>query len=103
MAFIIILKICCFRIIIKNLTKFNVLNIFAFKKFGKFTDHNLEKLRPCWSLALTIAILGLKIVSSKSWFLVLDFFESLASNVVSSTPPPSFSVEKFYWLRFNSI
>ena len=40
-----------FRIIIKNLTKCNILNTLAFKHYGKFADHNLEKFCPR-SLAL---------------------------------------------------
>ena len=52
-------KTIIFRIIIKNLTKCNTLSTFELKTYGKFTDHNLEKLCPR-SLASTIPILGLK-------------------------------------------
>ena len=46
MAVVIILKSYYFRIIIKNLTKGNILSTFALKHYGKFTNHNLEKLCP---------------------------------------------------------
>ena len=51
MAVIIILKSYYFQLIIKNLTKCNILSTFALKNHGKFTGHNLEKLCPR-SLAL---------------------------------------------------
>ena len=44
-----------FRIIIKKVTKRNILSSFAFKNYGKFTDYNLEKLCPCF-LALASII-----------------------------------------------
>ena len=36
-----------------------VLNTFAFKIYGRFANHNLEKLCP-WPLAATIPVLGLE-------------------------------------------
>ena len=42
----IIIKNYYFWIIIKNLTKCNILSTFAFKNNGKFADHILEKLCP---------------------------------------------------------
>ena len=42
MAFI-IFKNWYFRLIIKNLTKCNILKTFALKNYGNFADHNLEK------------------------------------------------------------
>ena len=89
MAFIIIFKNYYFRIIIKNFKKCNILNIFAFKNYGKFADNNLEKLCPR-SLNSTIPVFGLEGVSPRKvgpWPRI--FFESLAlaSKVVSSTPP----------------
>ena len=59
MAIVIILKNYYFRIIIKNLTKCNILSTLALKNFGKFTYHNLGKLCPR-SLASTIFVLGLE-------------------------------------------
>ena len=44
MAYIIILKNYYFWTTITNFTKCNIWNIFAFKNYGKFADHNLEKL-----------------------------------------------------------
>ena len=65
MAFIISFKNYYCRIIIKNLMKCNILNTFAFKSYGKFANHNIEKLY-LWSLAMamasTIPVLGLKSV-----------------------------------------
>ena len=63
MAVVIIFKKYYFRIIIKNLTKCNILSTFAFKNYGKFTQYNLEKLCP-WFLAskervLEKSVLGL--------------------------------------------
>ena len=46
MAVAIVLKHYYFRIIIKNLTKCNILSTFALKNYVKFTDHNLGKLCP---------------------------------------------------------
>ena len=91
MAFIIIFKNFYFRIIIKNLTKYNILNTFTFKNYEKFAYHNLEKL--ClWSLALasTISVFGLERVCPRKvgpWPWPRISFESLASNVVFSTSP----------------
>ena len=59
MAFVITLKNYYFRIIIKNLTKCNILSTFALKNYGKFTDYNLEKLCPR-SSALSNPVLGLE-------------------------------------------
>ena len=85
---IIIFKNHYFRII-KNFTKCNILNTFAFKAYGKFDEHNLEKLCS-WSLALasTIPVLGFKRVCLRKvgpWpriFLVLGL---ACSRVVSLT------------------
>ena len=61
MAFVIILKNYYFRIIIKNLTKCNILSTFALKNYRKFIDYNLEKLSPrSLALAATICVLGLE-------------------------------------------
>ena len=50
MAIIIVFENFYFQNIIKKLTKCNTSNTFAFKNYGKFAGHNLEKL--ClWSLA----------------------------------------------------
>ena len=65
MAFVISLKNYCFRIIIKNLTKRNILSTFALKNNGKFTNQNLEKVclwfwprpRPFLSLASRRSVL----------------------------------------------
>ena len=98
MAFIITLKNYYFRIIIKNETKSSILSIFAFKNYGKFTDHNLEKLCPrSLVLASTIPVLGLERVCSQkvgSW--PRFFFESLTSNVVFTTSPLSKTL--FCWV-----
>ena len=59
----------------KTTTKCNILSTFTFTNYGKFADHNLEKLCP-WPR---------ESLSSKSRSLAANFFESLASNVVSST------------------
>ena len=59
MTKITIFKNYYFRIIIKNLTKCNILSTFTFKNFEKFADRNLEIL--ClWSLAATIPVRGLE-------------------------------------------
>ena len=86
----IILKNYYFRMIIKNLTKCNILKTFALKNNGKFADHNLEKLCPrSLALATTIPVLGLE--KTRSLALASDFWESsvLALKVVSSTSPLS--------------
>ena len=91
MAVVIILKNYYFRIIIKSLTKCNVLSTFTLKNYGKFTDHNLEKLCPrSLALASIIAVLSFeRVCPRKVGPLLRIFFKSLvlASNVVSSTPP----------------
>ena len=48
-----------FRIIIQNLEKCNILNSPAFKKYGKFANHDLEKFCSR-SLASTIPVFGLE-------------------------------------------
>ena len=67
--------------------QYRILNTFAFKNFGKFANHNLEKFCP-WFLALapTISVTGLKKVGLWPWPRI--FFETLAlaSNVASSIP-----------------
>ena len=56
---VVIIKKYYFRIIIKNLTKCNILSTFAQKNYGKFTGYNLEKLCP-QSLASTTPVLSLE-------------------------------------------
>ena len=76
-----------FRIITKNLTKYNILQTFAPNNNRKFADYNLKKI--------VSLVVGLdrscpwppEGLSSKSRSLASDFFESLASNVEYSTPP----------------
>ena len=67
-----------FQIIIKNLTKSNILKAFAPNNKGKFADHDLEKLCSR-SLASTIPVLDLEKVCP--WTvcpcLCLDFFRVL--------------------------
>ena len=75
-----------FRIFIKNLTKCNVFSTFAPKSYGKFIEHNIEKLCPL-PLASAVSVLGLERVCPRKvgpWPQI--FFEFLALNVVSSTP-----------------
>ena len=91
MPFIIIFKKYRFGIIIKNLTKCNISRTFALKNYGKFVDHNLEKLCP-QCLALTIPVFGLERFCLRklgSWPWPQFFLESLAlaSNLMSSTLP----------------
>ena len=66
MSFVIILKNYYFGIIIKNLTKCNILSTFELKNYGKITDHDLEKLCPR-SLATTIPVLGLERVCPRKF------------------------------------
>ena len=89
MAFIIILTNNFFRIIIKNLTKCNILSTFAFKNYGKSTNHKLEKLCPrSWPLPqLFLSLASRGSVLEKSVLGLRLFFESLASKVVYFTPP----------------
>ena len=75
------------RIIIKNLSKCNILNTFALKNNRRFAEHNFKKLCPL-SLALTIPVLGLERACARKvgpWPWPRIFFEFLASKVVSST------------------
>ena len=63
---------------------------FCVKYHRKFTNHSLEKLYP-WSLASTVPVRGLERVCPRKvcpWPRI--FFESLASKVVSSTPPTGY-------------
>ena len=74
----------------KNLTKCNIVSTFALKNYGKDSYHKIRKnvlsvLSWPWPrLFLSLATRGL---FSKHRSLALFFFESLASNVVSLTPP----------------
>ena len=89
MTFAIILTKCYFRIVIKNLTKCNILSTFALKKCGKSTNHYLEKLCSR-SLASTISVLDLERVCLRKvgpWPRILYESLALASNVLSPTPP----------------
>ena len=89
MAVAIISKNYHFRIMIQNLNKCNIFSTFGLKNCRKFTDYNLGKLCP-QSLASTVSVLGLEKVCPRKvspWPRIFFFFESLASNVVSSTPP----------------
>ena len=72
-----IFKKLLFRIIIKNLTKCNILSTFAFKHYGKFADYNSEKIFS-QSLASTLTILSLASRGSvlEKAVLGLGFFSS---------------------------
>ena len=97
MTFIIYLETTIFKFIIKNLTKCFILKTFALKNNEKFADHNLEILCPL-SLASTIPVLGLERVCPRKvgpWPWPRIFFESLASKVVSATPP--LVIKLFYY------
>ena len=79
MAIITVFKNYYFRIIIKNLTKCNILNTFAFKNYGKFANHVLEScILGLWLWPRPFLCLASEGLSSKSRFLVLalasDFF-----------------------------
>ena len=81
------------RIIIKNLTKCNILSIFAFKNYGKFADRKLKNLCPHnpWpqqfqSLASRGSALEKSVLGLGLGFVFESLVLVLASNVVSLTP-----------------
>ena len=86
-----------------NLTKSNILNTFEFKIYGKFANHNLEKMcprpLPFLPLATRESVLEKSVLRLGLGFSF--FFESLALalNVVLSTPPPTF----FLAAEFNRL
>ena len=98
-----------FPIIMKNLSKCNILKTFALKNNGKFADHNLELLCS-WSLALAsnIPVLGLESVCPRKvgpwpWLRIFFCVLGLEVCVLDSTPADGVTPSIFCKNRISDV